>query len=98
MRPAEAPVQYASSGISDRRCVGEDFLHSRIGRKRFALHDTDRRQLSRKFCVVRVCRLLLDVGVDHLEERIVAWRNRVERFPAGLNELGWRNWWIGFEP
>ena len=42
--------------------------------------------------IVRIGRLLLNVGVDHLEERVVAWRNCIERFPAGLDELGRGNW------
>ena len=48
--------------------------------------------------IVGVGRLVLDVGVDHLEERVVAWRDRIERLAARLHELGLGNRRVGFEP
>jgi hypothetical protein len=54
--------------------------------------------LSSKLGIVGICWLLLNVGIDHFEERVIAWRNRVERFPAGFHELGCRNRRGGFEP
>ena len=87
-----------AGGISDGGRVGEYLLHPVVRLEFLALHDADGRQLSGKLRIVGIGRLVLNIGVDHLEERVVAWRDRVERFPARLHELGLGNLRVGFEP
>ncbi|MCY1508156.1 hypothetical protein D9M68_424570 [compost metagenome] len=98
MGPAETPVQHTAGRVSHRCCIGQNLLHPVVRVEFLALDDTDGCQLACKFRIVGIGRLGLNIGVDHLEERIVAWGDRIERLAARLEELGFRNRRIHFKP
>ena len=79
MRVGEPPLQRPAGRVADRGGVGQDLLHPLVRRELLALDDADRGELAGELHVVAGRRLVLDVGVDHLEEAVVARRDGVER-------------------
>ena len=81
------PLQRTADPLADGGGIGQDLLHPVVRLELLAMHDADGGELAGKFHVIARGRLVLDVLVDHLEEAEIAGRDRVERFPATVDEL-----------
>src|SRR5208337_1330037 len=82
-----APVQGASCGRPDRRSIGEDLFHPRIGVEWLALHNADGRKRTQDFGAERIGRLALYDLVHHFEIAVVAGRNRIHHLAGAFDKF-----------